>query len=671
MDHRQAPVCSLKGRVMTQSVYSPRQLADPMPQPDIEALYRVIAARRDVRNGFQLSPVSDEVLTRVLTAAHQAPSVGLSQPWDFIIVRDQAMRERVRALARRQREVFASSLPTARALRFTDLKIEAIVDTPVNIAVTCDPTRGGRHVLGRHSQPQVAVYSCVCAVENLWLAARVEGLGVGWVSFFDERELAATLGLPSHLQVVAYLCVGHVDQFPPAPELAISGWARRRPLAWAVHDGRWGQRGLPGADPASLLADTLAVIRPADADAIAQAREWQKRITRTDGSPEAVEGLSVRLAGLAGSCPPPLPEPGVVTVFAADQGVDAQEVTPWAQKVTAQMVADFLAYGAAGSAITARAGVEICVVDVGVAADLPPASGLLPRKVRRGVSDMTSGPAMSPDEAQRAVETGIETARDLVAAGNRCLVTSDMGIPNVTASAAVIAVFTGAYAHEVTGRGAGIDDQAWARAVSVVRRALALHQPDPADPLAVLAAVGGLEHAALAGFMLGAAALGVPVVFDGVIACAAALVARALSPHAVDCLVAGHGTTEPGARRALKLLGLRPLLDVDASLGEGPGAVLALPIMASAARLLRDVAAFDAGADGVHDPLHQRGDLCATAWGDPRPAGAAADDAGQHRADADRVHRQRGRAARGDHRHLRCRPRQDRPRAGRLCDRAV
>jgi nicotinate-nucleotide--dimethylbenzimidazole phosphoribosyltransferase len=578
------------------------QPGEPMPQPDIDAFYRLAAARRDMRNGFRPDPVSDEVLTRVLAAAHQAPSVGLSQPWDFLIVRDREVRERVRALARQQREKFAASLPGARAVRFGDLKIEAILDTPLNIVVTCDPTRGGRHVLGRHAQPQVAAYSSVCAVQNLWLAARAEGLGVGWVSFFDERELSATLGLPAHLGIVAYLCVGHVDEFPPAPELAITGWARQRPLAWAVHDGRWDRRGLPGGTPASLLADTLAAVRPADAGAIAQARERQERLTKPSGSLGVLEEVSVRLAGLTGECPPPLPEPGVVAVFAADHGVHAQGVTPWPQEVTAQMVANFLASGAVVNAIAAQAGAEVCVVDVGVAADLPPAPGLLPRKIRPGTADMTAGPAMSLDEAQRAVEAGIETARDLVAAGNHCLVTGDMGIANTTASAALIAVFTGTQAAEVTGRGTGIDDETWERKVSAVRRALARHQPDPAQPLAVLAAVGGLEHAALAGFMLGGAALRVPVVLDGVIACAAALVARALAPDVVDCLIAGHVSTEPGARRALSALGLRPLLDLDMRLGEGSGAALALPIVAAAARVLRDVATFDsAGVSGAKE----------------------------------------------------------------------
>jgi len=564
-----------------------------MLQPDIDAFYRLAAARRDIRNGFLPGPVSDDVLTRILAAAHQAPSVGLSQPWDFLIVRDRAVRERVHALASRQREAFARSLPRSRALAFRDIKIEAILDTPVNIVVTSDPTRGGRHVLGRHTQPQVAEYSSVCAVENLWLAARAEGLGAGWVSFFDERELARTLELPSHVEIIAYLCVGHVTEFPPAPELALSGWARQRPLAWAVHEGRWGNRGLPGASPASLLADTIAAIQPPDSSAMAAARERQERLTKLSGSLGELEVLSVRLAGISGECPAPLPEPAAVAVFAADHGVHAQGVTPWPQDVTIQMVANLLAGGAVVNAIAAQAGSEVCVVDIGVAADVRAAPGLLPRKVRPGTADMTAGPAMARSEAERAIEVGIETARDLVAAGNRCLLTGDMGIANTTASAALISVFTTSDPHEVTGRGTGIDDDMLARKVEVVRLALARHQPDADDPVGVLAAVGGLEHAALAGFMLGGAALRVPVILDGVNACAAALAAVAIAPEVAHYLVAGHRSSEPGAHRALTSLGLRPLIDLGLRLGEGSGAALALPIVQSAARVLGEVATFD------------------------------------------------------------------------------
>jgi len=351
-----------------------------------------------------------------------------------------------------------------------------------------------------------------------------------------------------------------------------------------------------------LLNETISGIGPPDRAASSAARERQERLTKPSGSLGALEDLSVRLAGLAGECPAPIPEPAVIAIFAGDHGVHAQGVTPWPQEVTAQMVANFLASGAVVNAFAAQVGAEVCVVDVGVAADLPAAPGLLVRKIRPGTADMTAGQAMSRDEAERSVEVGIEVAAELVAAGHRCLITGDMGIANTTPAAALISVFTGTDPAEVTGRGTGVDDETWQRKVAVVRRALALHQADRADPLGVLSAVGGLEHAALAGFMLGAAAHRVPVILDGVIACSAALAAAALAPDAVHAMVAGHLSTEPGARAALAALGLRPLLSLEMRLGEGSGAALALPIVASAARLLRDVATFDsAGVSGAKE----------------------------------------------------------------------
>ncbi|MGA5819221.1 nicotinate-nucleotide--dimethylbenzimidazole phosphoribosyltransferase [Kitasatospora sp. NPDC094028] len=564
-----------------------------------EAVHQVIRERRDIRNGFRPDPIPHEVLIRVLEAAHTAPSVGYSQPWDFVVIRSAKTRKRMHALAERQREAYADSLPKGRAKQFREIKIEAILDTPVNIVVTADRTRGGRHTLGRHTQPQMAPYSAALAVENLWLAARAEGLGVGWVSFFDDEELVRELGLPEHLEVVAYLCVGFVDSFPDEPELEQQGWAKKRPLSWVVHEEQYGNRALPGEEPQSLLADTLRGIRPLDAKALGEAWDRQKRMTKPAGSLGMLEIISAQLCGLSRKCPPPIPEPACVAIFAGDHGVHAQGVTPWPQEVTAQMVGNFLAGGAVINSFAKQIGTEVCVVDVGVAAELPDAvqqgraTGLLPRKVKPGTDDMTQGPAMTREEALKAIEVGIETARDLVAAGNKALVTGDMGIANTTASAALISVFTGLDPAEVTGRGTGIDDETHARKVEVIRAALALHQPDPDDPIGVLAAIGGLEHAAIAGFLLGAASLRTPVVLDGVIAGSAALVAKAIAPEVLAACIAGHRSAEPGHQAALAKLGLRPLIDLDLRLGEGTGALLALPLVQSAARAMHDVATFD------------------------------------------------------------------------------
>jgi nicotinate-nucleotide--dimethylbenzimidazole phosphoribosyltransferase len=342
------------------------------------------------------------------------------------------------------------------------------------------------------------------------------------------------------------------------------------------------------------LESTVAGIRPADAAAMAAARDQQARLTKPAGSLGALEDLSVRLAGLAGSCPPPMPEPATVAVFAGDHGVHRQGVTPWPQEVTAQMVANFVAGGAVVNALARTAGADLMVVDVGVATPLHGGPNLLDANIRRGTRDFAVEPALTRDEARAAVEVGIGVADALVKAGAACLLTGDMGIANTTPAAALIAVFTGTDPAEVTGRGTGIDDATYARKIAVVTAALRRHAPDPADPLGVLAAVGGLEHAALAGFLLGAAARRVPVVLDGVIAASAALAAAAFAPDAPVAMVAGHRSTEPGATVALAHLGLAPLLDLGMRLGEGSGAVLALPVVAGAVRVLREVSTFDA-----------------------------------------------------------------------------
>ncbi len=326
-----------------------------------------------------------------------------------------------------------------------------------------------------------------------------------------------------------------------------------------------------------------------------------------------MEDLGARLAAIAGTCPPPVPAPVAVAVFAGDHGVLAEGVSPWPVEVTAQMVANFSAGGAAINVLARQVGASVTVVDVGVAGDLSHlvgpsvssgtgegrGSGLLLAKVRPGTANLAEGPAMSRAEAIQALDVGARVAAELVEGGARCLVTGDMGIGNTTPSAALIAALTGEPARRVTGRGTGISEEAWETKVSVVQRALARSGAGPQDPLGALAEVGGLEIGALAGFIVGGAAGGVPVVIDGVIACAAALVAAHLVPESRGYCVAGHRSSEPGATVVLERLGLVPLLDLDLRLGEGTGACLAVPILQAAARILGEMATFDSA--GVAD----------------------------------------------------------------------
>ena len=369
-----------------------------------------------------------------------------------------------------------------------------------------------------------------------------------------------------------------------------------RPVHRAVLD--W-LAGRSGAAPAAAR-----LVAPLDARAVAETRNHHLRLTKPPGSLGQIEDVGADLAGIAAEAPPPLPLPATVAVFAADHGVHAQAVSPWPQEVTAQMVVNFLSGGAAINVLARQVDAKVVVVDVGVVSDLPRAPGLLDRKVRRGTGDLTTGAAMSSEEARRALDVGAEVALRLVDGGARCLVTGDMGIANTTAAAALVASLTDLPAAAVTGRGTGIDDDLLTRKTALVAAAAARARYHHAgDPLAVLAEVGGLEHAALAGFILGGAALQVPVVIDGVNAAAALLVASRLVPGVERCVIAGHRSAEPAAPAVLDALGLTPLLDLALRLGEGTGAALALPLIEAAARVAREMATFDqAGVADKHGP---------------------------------------------------------------------
>ena len=344
---------------------------------------------------------------------------------------------------------------------------------------------------------------------------------------------------------------------------------------------------------ATLLARTLASIAPADREAQTAAEARQLTLTKPPGALGQLEDLGNRLAAIAGACPPPVPEPAAVCVFAGDHGVHAQGVSPWPQEVTTQMVANMLGGGAAVSVLARHAGAELRVYDVGVASPLPDDPTLRGRPIAPGTADLTTGPAMTADQCATAIEAGITAALDAVADGHRCLIPGEVGIGNTTPAAALIAVFTGRPTAEVTGTGAGADPETLRRKIDLVTRAIARDGVRADDPLSALASVGGFEHAAIVGLILGGAASRVPVILDGVVSCSAALVATALCPDALGYLIAGHAGVEPGIRAALDALSLAPVVALDMRLGEGSGALTALPIVQASAKILREMATFD------------------------------------------------------------------------------
>ena len=330
------------------------------------------------------------------------------------------------------------------------------------------------------------------------------------------------------------------------------------------------------------------------------AREHLDRLTKPPGSLGRLETLVVQLAGISGSASPRIERPAVV-VFAADHGVTAQGVSAYPSSVTAQMVANFEAGGAAINVLARAAGAELVVVDVGVAGTGPSAAS----RIRAGTRDMTVEPAMTRDEVVAALAVGREVVQGLVGEGCDAIALGEMGIGNTTAASALVAALTGRAPAEVTGRGTGLDADAVRHKVAVIERALERHQPRSDDALGALAAVGGLEIAALVGAMVAAAEAHVPVVLDGFITGAAALVAVGIAPNVGPRLIASHRSAEPGHRVVLEQLGLQPLLDLDLRLGEGSGAALALPLIRAATRILDEMATFDSA--GITGPIEEVG----------------------------------------------------------------
>jgi nicotinate-nucleotide--dimethylbenzimidazole phosphoribosyltransferase len=351
------------------------------------------------------------------------------------------------------------------------------------------------------------------------------------------------------------------------------------------------------ARTASKLDLTIArIVTPDEACAAAAQRTFDFK-TKPRGSLGRLEELACRVAAIRRQ-PRPAPEPMAIIVVAGDHGIAAEGVSAYPQEVTAQMLANFAGGGAAICVLARSVGARLLVVDAGVRGDFHH-EGVLERRIGPGTANAALGPAMSRDQAVRALETGIQIAHDLAGEGMGAIALGDMGIGNTAISSAIAASLLRRRPEDVVGRGTGVDDEHLRLKVAAVNRALEINAPDPGDPIGVLAAVGGFEHGVLAGLALGAAAEGVPVVLDGFVVGAAALLAAHIAPAATGSMIASHLSTEPGHAIVLADLGLSPLLQLNMRLGEGSGAALGLQLINIALVLLRDMSTFEAA--GVTD----------------------------------------------------------------------
>ncbi|MGF7234251.1 MAG: 5,6-dimethylbenzimidazole synthase [Frankia sp.] len=553
--------------------------ADPrawaFPPADRDALYRIIGARRDIRR-FRPDPIDRETLERVLAAAHAAPSVGHSQPWRFLVVTDPEVRERAAFLADRERQSQAALLDPESGRRLLDLQLEGLREAPVGVVMCCDRRVPAAGVLGRATFGDADLWSCACAIENLWLAARAEGLGLGWVTLFRPAELAALVGLPDGVSTLGWLCLGWPDERPPAPGLQRAGWSRRTALADVLVDGRWPADDTGPAAPGSRL-------RAPDQASVVRVRDDADRMLTPPGSLGVLDRAVDRVLALdrAG------PGTGTLLLAGADHPVTSYGISAYDPSVTREVVAAAVAGQAAGVVAAATAGLTSIVVDAGCTGG--PVAGAVSARPAEARGDLVRTDALTRGDVERLIEQGRQLGRR---AGTQGLVVlGEVGVGNTTPAAALAVALTGLGVRDAVGLGAGADSDILERKVGVVSRAFdrvhAEHGRATGDPLTALGALGGPEIAVLTGGVLGAAESRAPVILDGLATSVAALLAVLLEPAVAAHLIAGHRSREPAHPAVLASLGLEPILDLRIRAGEGVAACMATRLVLDAVRIRR------------------------------------------------------------------------------------
>ncbi len=547
--------------------------------PEVIAnLDEVIAGRRDIRR-FRPDAVPQALLTEVLTAGHQAPSVGHSQPWRFIVVSDPAIRDRAAHLADRARLDQAALLTNDRAARMLDLKLEGLREAPVGVVVVCDRRTPASGVLGRATFPDADLWSCACAIENMWLASRARGLGMGWVTLFDPAELAALLELPQDVVPMGWMCLGWPDERPPSPGLERAAWSKRMPLDDVVMHDRWTNE---DADAPVSHLDRLPqqslVSATDDADGLLAPPESLGVLDRVVSRVEALGRGRMPLGG-------------TLVLAGASHPVVAHRVSAYPATVTRDVLEAAVSGVAAGAVSARSAGLALVVVDAGATAGTPVA-GAIDTHPLDPVGDLVNADALSRTDVDRLVLFGVEIGERAAATGLVAL--GEVGIGNTTVAAALACVVTGLAPRDAVGVGAGADTDIVERKRDAVEQALVRvgsraddWRKDPAD---LLAALGGAEIAVLTGVVLGAAGAGAPVVLDGLAGSLPGVLAVAFDPGVQAHLIAGQQSRERAHGEVLRLLGLEPLLSLRLRSGEGVGATLAASLILQGLRIRREVA---------------------------------------------------------------------------------
>jgi nicotinate-nucleotide--dimethylbenzimidazole phosphoribosyltransferase len=484
-------------------------------------------------------------------------------------------------MADRERLAQAARLTPDSSRRLLDLQLDGIKDAPLGVVVCCDRRTAAAGVLGRATFPDADLWSCACAIQNLWLAARAEGLGVGWVTLFRPADLAALLHLPDGVVTLGWLCLGWPDERPPAPGLERAGWSKRAPLEDVVLAERW-----PDDDGGVAPTPPPSHLRAPDQQAVVAVRDAADRLLTPPGSLGVLDRAVDRVLAL----PAPAPGSGTLVLAGADHPVTAHRVSAYPGHVTADVMAPAVAGQSVGAVAAGTAGLDVCVVDAGVGDE--PVSGAVAVRPTGRRGDLVDADALTPSDVQGLLEAGRRLGAALGPHGLVAL--GEVGVGNTTVAATLAAALLDRCAEETVGLGSGSDASMLQRKTAVVtaalRRARTQHRVGLLEPTVALAAVGGPEIAVLTGVTLGAAAAGAAVLLDGLATSVAALVAVRLEPAVAAHLVAGQRSRERAHAEVLAQLGLEPLLDLRIRAGEGVGACMSAALVFAALQIRQTAA---------------------------------------------------------------------------------
>ena len=586
-------------------------------------VYRAIYERRDIRS-YLPDAVPDEIILKALDAAHHAPSVGFMQPWNFILIKNKDLRLKLYEHFCAVNEKASLNFADDRNLKYRSLKLQGILDAPLNILVTCNTNRAGEHVLGRATIRETDIYSTCLAVQNFWLSARAEGLGVGWMSLYEPETVTDIFSLPEGVLPVAYLTVGYPVEFPEDPMLESVGWRQRMELKDIIYHDFWGNSD-PLTSDAAANPNSNEKIRSIDdvrggKDGLFEKKlEIEQDLNNSSVSPSSsssssssdrldnlikpagslgmLEDYIIRLGEIQNTSVPVLNKKSLV-LFAGDHGVTDEGVSAYQKEITARMVYQFLSGGGAVNSIARQNGIDLFIADMGVDHDFADASGLIHSKISCGTKNFIHEKAMTESETFLAIDAGRNIIKNLERPDIICL--GEMGIGNTTSAAAIASAVLNKNPSEIAGRGTGIGDKTFQKKLEVIKRGLEIHSDSLSDPVKLLSALGGFEIAGMVGAILACHEFNIPVLLDGFITGSAALIACKMRPEAVTVLFAGHRSKEKGHRLMLDFLNLKPVLKLDMRLGEGSGAALAVNILESAVRIMREMRTFE--EVGIENP---------------------------------------------------------------------